>query len=49
MARPRTIDPTGEVVRVNVRIDKRTATALQEEAKQRNMTVGAVIRERLAK
>lgn len=49
MARPRTIDPSGEVVRVNVRVDHRTAAKLEREARKRGVTVSEVIREKLAK
>jgi hypothetical protein len=49
MARPRTIDPDGEVVRMNIRIDQITATAIQNEAKERGITTSAVIRQRLKK
>jgi len=49
MARPRTIDPSGEVVRMIVRIDHRTAQKIEREAKRRGVSVSEVIREKLAK
>jgi len=49
MARPRMIDPSGEVVRVNVRLDHRTANKIEREAKRRGVSVSALIREKLAK
>lgn len=48
MARPRIIDPSGEVVRLNVSMDSRTAAKLEREAKRRGVSVSAVIREKLA-
>lgn len=49
MARPRVIDPSGEVVRLSLRLDSRTATKLEREAKRRGLTLSDVVREKLAK
>ena len=49
MPRPRTIDPDGEVWRINARIPSKVGKALEKEAAKRGVTVGQIIRERLAK
>lgn len=48
MARPRKIDPHGEVVKLSAVVPEKVARDLQREAAKRKVTVGQVIRERLA-
>lgn len=48
MARPRKIDPNGEVVKLSAVVPEKVARDLQREATKRKVTVGQVIRERLA-
>ena len=48
MARPRFINPNGEVVKLTARIPEKVARDLQREAQRRGVTVGQVVRERLA-
>ena len=48
MARPRIINPNGEVVKLTARIPEKIARDLQREAQRRGVTVGQVVRERLA-
>ena len=47
MARPRIINPNGEVVKLTARIPEKIARDLQREAQRRGVTVGQVVRERL--
>ena len=48
MARPRKIDPNGEVVKLSAVVPEKVALDIQREAMKRKITVGQVIRERLA-
>ena len=48
MARPRTINPKGDVRKLTARIPEKVARELEREAKKRNVTVGQIVRERLA-
>jgi len=48
MARPKTIDPNGEVVKLSAVVPGKVARDLQREAAKRGVTVGQVMRERLA-
>lgn len=48
MARPRSINPNGEVVKLSAVVPEKVALDLQREAAKRKITVGQVIRERLA-
>lgn len=48
MARPRKIDPHGEVVKLSAVVPQKVARDLQREAQRRGVTVGQVVRERLA-
>lgn len=48
MARPKSINPKGEVVKLTARIPEKVARELQREAAKRGVTVGQIVRERLA-
>jgi len=47
MARPRTIDPRGEVTNLVVRVPLSLARKLEREAKRRGVSVAHIARERL--
>ena len=49
MARPRVINPKGEVRKLSAVVPEKVAQELEREAAKRGVTVGQVIRERLAK
>lgn len=49
MARPRKIDPTGEVVRLTVSLSDKTRKRLERKAKQRGVTLSEIMREALEK
>lgn len=48
MARPRVINPKGEVRKLSAVVPEKVAQELEREAARRKVTVGQVIRERLA-
>lgn len=48
MARPRTINPKGEVVKLSARVPAPVIEKLEREAAKRGVTVGQIVRERLA-
>ena len=48
MARPRVINPMGEVRKLSAVVPETVAKELEREAAKRKVTVGQVIRERLA-
>ena len=48
MARPKSINPKGEVVKLSAVVPEKVALDIQREATKRKVTVGQVIRERLA-
>jgi len=48
MARPKSINPNGEVVKLSAVVPEKVALDLQREAQRRGVTVGQVVRERLA-
>jgi hypothetical protein len=48
MARPRVINPEGEVVKLSVILKKELADELRAEAKSQQVTLGEVMRRRLA-
>jgi hypothetical protein len=48
MARPRVINPKGEVRKLSAVVPEKVAQELEREAARREVTVGQVIRERLA-
>ena len=48
MARPRSINPKGEVRKLSAVVSEEVALELEREAARRKVTVGQVIRERLA-
>ncbi len=49
MARPRTINPQGKVRKLSAVVPETVAKELEREASKRQVTVGQVMRERLAK
>ena len=49
MARPREINPTGKVRHLTARVPEPVARELEREAKREGVTVGEIIRRRLAK
>lgn len=49
MARPRTIDPSGEVVRFTISLPDKTRKRLQRKAKQQGVSLSEVVREALEK
>lgn len=48
MARPKTINPKGKTTQLTVKVAEPVVNELKREAKRRGVTVGAIIRERLA-
>ena len=48
MARPRTINPKGDVRKLTARIPEKVAFELEREAQKRGVTVGQIVCERLA-
>jgi hypothetical protein len=48
MARPRVINPNGEVRRIGVSVSEPVVQRLEREARKRGVTLSEVIRERLA-
>ena len=48
MARPRVINPKGDVRKLSAVVPEKVAQELEREAKKRNVTVGQIVRERLA-
>ena len=48
MSRPRTINPKGEVVKLSARVPAPVVEKLEREAMRRGVTLGQVVRERLA-
>jgi len=49
MGRPRTINPTGDVVKVTARISADTMSMLKERARRRDVTLGQIVREVIEK
>ena len=45
MARPRTIEPNGNVTSLKVRLSTKQKSALEKKAEKRGLTVGALVRE----
>ena len=45
MARPRTIEPNGEVTSLKVRVSQKKKRELEKKAEKRGLTVGALVRE----
>jgi predicted DNA binding CopG/RHH family protein len=45
MARPRTIEPYGEVTSLKVRVSAKKKRELEKKAEKRGLTVGALVRE----
>ena len=45
MARPRTIEPNGNVTSLKVRLSAKQKSALEKKAEKRGLTVGALVRE----
>ena len=48
MARPRTINPNGDVRKLTARIPEKVALELERESQKRGVNVGQIERERLA-
>lgn len=49
MARPRTINPKGEVRHLTARVPEPLARELEREAKRKGVTLGEIIRKRLSR
>jgi hypothetical protein len=49
MARPKSVNPKGEVKRMMVSVPKPVATSIEREAQRRGVTISEVMRERLSR